>query len=106
MEGFSLVYITVSGKEEAVKIAKRLVGDRLVACVNIIDGNTSVYEWDGDIREEKEALVLAKTRTSLFPEIDKIVKQMHSYECPCVMSFAITDVSKGYADWLIDQTKR
>jgi periplasmic divalent cation tolerance protein len=101
-----MVYITASGGNEAEKIGKELVSQRLAACVNVIDKVTSFYRWEGKDEKSEEAVLLVKTREELLPELKKTVKELHSYTCPCIEVIPIIDADRDYADWVISETER
>ena len=105
MNDICIVYITASGKEEAVGISRVLVEKNLAACVNIHDNVTSIYRWEGELKNEEETVLFVKTQTSLVPEIKKVVRGMHSYDCPCILTIPIQDADKDFADWIISQTE-
>ena len=102
---FNLVYMTCRDKAEAKAIGNDLVAERLAACVNIIDGMNSLYWWQGKVEEGQEAVLLAKTKESLVPELVKKVKSLHSYDCPCVISLPISDGNPDFLDWIKRETK-
>ena len=95
----TFVYVTCSSLEEARKIGRRLVEERLAACVNIFPVN-SIYFWDGEVRGALEFAVLIKTLREKYAEVEKFVKELHSYENPCVVALDISDVSKDFAGWI------
>lgn len=103
-----LVYITTKDKKEAKSIGKTLVEDKLAACVNIVDGMESIYRWDGEIVEDQETILIAKTPYHNVKELTKRVKELHSYECPCVISLQLTEQEGNdeYQHWLIKNSKR
>jgi periplasmic divalent cation tolerance protein len=101
----SIIYITCRDSAEAERIGKALVEKRLAACVNIIPETTSLYRWEGKIQEERESLLLVKTRTSLTGKITKIVKSLHSYSTPCIISLPITKGDKDYLEWIEKETE-
>ena len=101
---YYLVYITTKDDDEARKIGKALVEEKLVACVNIHPTN-SIYWWKGKIQEENEVAVLAKTKASLVDKIISRVKELHSYEVPCVISFPIEKGNPDYLQWIEESTK-
>ncbi len=101
----NIVYITTKDKEEARKIGKELVQAKLAACVNIIAQMNSLYWWEGEIQDDHEAILLAKTKASLVSELIAKVKSLHSYSCPCIVSLPILDGNKDYLDWLNKETK-
>ena len=101
----SVVYSTMRDEEEARKIGRTLVELRLVACVNILGRIGSLYWWEGKISEESEALLIAKTKTSLVPAVIEQVKAMHSYSCPCVVALPITAGNGDYLAWILRETR-
>ncbi|MCL2689018.1 MAG: divalent-cation tolerance protein CutA [Chitinispirillia bacterium] len=97
---FILVYITAKDKEQALSIGKTLVEERLCACVNILDSMTSIYQWEGEITTDNEAVLIAKTITEKFDALQNRVKELHTYTCPCIVSIPISDGSAQYLHWL------
>lgn len=104
MDDLCVVYITASGKKEARKLARMILSEKLAACVNICDNVQSWYSWNGSIENSKEALVLAKTRSSLFDKLSKKVKENHSYDLPCILAIPVKHAEKEYAKWVISET--
>jgi len=105
MEKLCMVYVTASGKEEAMKIGEELVSIRLAACANVFDGIMSFYRWEGEQQKEQEATLIMKTKESLLPALEKAVKELHSYSCPCIVAIPITYASKEFADWVARETQ-
>jgi len=104
MTGNIIVLITVSSPEEGEKIAKALVEKRLAACVNIVPGLRSIYHWQGKICDDKELLLLAKTRVDVFDILEKEVKALHSYEVPEIIALPIVAGSRDYLNWINENT--
>ncbi|EKQ54771.1 MAG: CutA1 protein involved in divalent cation tolerance [Methanobacterium sp. Maddingley MBC34] len=77
---YSMVYITASGVEEAKKIARTLLGEKLVACANIIPKMESIYWWEGNLEEDVESVLLLKTHSELVDKVIDMVKEIHSYQ--------------------------
>ncbi len=96
---FSIVYITAGSMDEAKSIGRVLVEERLAACVNIFP-ITSIYRWRDNIEEAGEFVMLVKTVTGKVKDIEKRVKQLHSYEVPCVISFKMDSGSGDYLKWI------
>ena len=94
-----IVYITAGNMENASQIARELVSRRLAACVNIFP-ITSIYRWKGNIEDSNEFGMIVKTKTDRVKEIEKRVKQLHSYEVPCVIEFKIGEGSAEYLKWI------
>ncbi len=96
---FSVIYITAGNMDEARRIGKKLIEERLAACVNIFP-ISSIYRWKDNIEESNEFGVIVKTKTEKVKEIEKRVKQLHSYEVPCVLSFDVSEGSTEYLKWI------
>lgn len=101
-----MVLVTASSREEGERIAKTLVGERLAACVNVIAGIRSVYWWEGKVEETDEVLLVCKARSSDFNEIEKRVKELHSYTVPEVIALPLREGSREYLTWLLEETDR
>ena len=102
-----LIYITTNSKEEARSIGRALVEEKLAACVNIIDRMESIYRWEGEIKEEQECLLIAKTHYSKVKQLTQRVDDMHSNDCPAVLSITLTEHegNNNYADWLLKEVR-
>lgn len=96
---FSIIYITAGDMEEARKIGRTLVEERLAACANIFP-ITSIFRWKGNIDEANEFGIVVKTRSDKVKEIQERVKDIHSYEVPCVVSFKMDEGSAQYLAWI------
>ena len=96
---FSIIYITAGDMEEARKIGRALVEERLAACVNIFP-ITSIFRWKDNVDESGELAIIAKTVSDKIRKIEERVRQIHSYEVPCVISWSIEDGSAPYLDWI------
>jgi len=95
-----MVYMTAANQAEAEKIAHILVVKKAAACVNILGGITSIYEWKGSIEHAGEVAMVAKTTTARFPDLERLVKAAHSYECPCIVAWPIQHGHPAYLDWV------
>ena len=100
---YCVVYITTKDEDEARKIGKTLVEEKLVACVNIHPVN-SIYRWEGEIQEESEIAMLVKTKADLVGEVINRVKELHSYQVPCVVSLPIEKGNPDYLRWIEEST--
>lgn len=94
------VYITAP-RDEASDLATALVEERHAACVNRVDC-TSTYRWDGDVVEDEEEILLAKTTDDGIEELVAFVEREHPYDVPCVEQFDEDAVLPAYADWVQD----
>ena len=97
---FVIIFITCASRKEAGSIVDSLLKKRLVACGNIIKNVESKFWWRGKIDNEKEVLVMLKTKKENINKIEKEVRRRHSYEVPEIISIPITAGSKRYLEWL------
>lgn len=102
---YMVVLITAPNEDEAVKISKTLVEEKLAGCVNIIRNIRSVYFWQDKIEDEPEVLMIVKTKSELFEELEKRVKSLHSYTVPEIIGIKIKKGSESYLNWLNEVTK-
>ena len=101
---FIVVYITAPNQEEAQSLAQALVTEKLAACVNIIPGIQSVYQWDNAVQTDQELLLICKTRTERFEALNKRVQALHSYDVPEIISIPLQNGSEPYLNWVRDNT--
>jgi len=99
-----VVLITVASREEAEKIGRRLVEDRLAACVNVIPQVRSLFTWEGTVSQEDEVLLVVKSRRARFRELASTVKQLHSYTVPEIIALPILEGAAEYLRWITDVT--
>ncbi len=100
----SWLYITAGSFDEAKNIGRMLVQQKLAACVNLLDGMTSIYHWNNELQEDKETVVIAKTRKELVPELVKTVQSEHSYDCPCILELPVQGGNPDFLDWIRSET--
>ena len=100
-----VVLVTASNKKEATRIAQGLVKNKLAACVNIIGKIESLFWWQGKASRAKEALLMVKSQKKMLPKIIKLVRSLHSYDCPEIIALPIIGGDKNYLDW-IDESVR
>lgn len=98
-----VVLTTCGTPEEARNLAAGVVAARLAACVQVLPV-TSVFEWKGDVRHEEETLMLAKTRTALYPELERFIAARHSYEVPEIVRLPVGAGLASYLGWIDDVT--
>lgn len=99
------VYMTAADKSEATEIGRTLVRERLAACVNILDNMVSLYWWEGSVQQGSEAVLIAKTTSELVEPLVERVKQLHSYQCPCVVALPIQAGNADYLAWIRAETR-
>jgi periplasmic divalent cation tolerance protein len=99
----SFIYMTTGTAEEARAIGKALVEEEFAACVNIVDGMQSIYRWEGQVCEAQEVVLIAKTRSDQVGPLIARVKELHTYECPCVLALPILEGNPAYLEWIINR---
>jgi periplasmic divalent cation tolerance protein len=102
------VYITTKNRDEALKIGSAIVNEKLAACANVIDGMESIYHWKGEIETSKECILILKTTYSNVSRLTRRVKELHSYDVPCVISINLAEQegNEEYLDWVIKSVQR
>ncbi len=95
-----LVLTTAGSLDEARKIARVLVEQRLAACVNIVAPVDSIYRWEGKVEEAQEWLLLIKTTGAAFERVRDAIQQLHSYHLPECICFSIENGSPAYLNWI------
>lgn len=101
-----VVFITASKEEEAAAIARVLVEEKLAGCVNVLPDIRSIYRWEGAIEDDREVLMIVKTRRNLFEQLQTRVKELHGYSVPEIIALPIVVGSPDYLAWLREATAR
>ncbi len=96
---FCIVTTTTDRQELAKQIADALLTQQLAACIQILPIE-SHYRWEGDVAESKEFLLQIKTKTALFPKIEKLLLSLHTYTTPEIIVTPITDGNQAYLSWI------
>jgi periplasmic divalent cation tolerance protein len=99
-----IVYITLANIDLAKKIARHLVECQYAACVNIFPNITSLYEWQGEVVESGEVVMIVKTTRDKFVDIENFIISSQQYETPCVISIKIDDGNKKFLKWIENYT--
>lgn len=100
-----LVYITARDEAEAGALGRLLVERRLAACANVIPRIASWYWWQGELVEDREAALLAKTSERLLPALAEAVRAAHSYRVPAILAFPVEHLNPDYRDWLLGELR-
>jgi len=98
------LHVTMPDKERAISLARALVDEGLAACVNVVPGVRSIYRWEGKLQEDEEVLCLIKTRAAVFDRARARILELHPYDVPEILAFAVDDGSPAYLDWLRKST--
>ena len=99
-----IVLTTTDKKTVAAKIGKALLTKKLIACCSILPVDSS-YWWKGKIVSDKEFQLILKTKAGNFAKIEKIIKKLHTYELPEVLSIKIDKAGKDYLKWMNEAIK-
>jgi periplasmic divalent cation tolerance protein len=97
-------YVTAGSRDEALSIGRTVVQERLAACANVVDGMTSIYWWQGALEQAVEAMLILKTRAELVERLIERIRQLHSYDCPCVVALPVAAGNPDYLDWIARET--
>jgi periplasmic divalent cation tolerance protein len=100
-----VIFVTTGSEDQAVAIARALVGERLAACVNIVGPVRSIYRWRDSVEDDREYLLIIKTRALHYMKVETRVRQMHTYEVPEVLALNADRGSPPYIQWLLDSTR-
>jgi periplasmic divalent cation tolerance protein len=100
-----IVVMVTAPEREAPSLARTLVEERLVACVNLVPGLRSVYWWKGKIEDEPEVLCIMKTRSALFEALRTRVRKLHSYEVPEIIALPVLAGNEPYLEWIAENTR-
>lgn len=98
-----IIQTTTSNEEEAKKIAKILIQDKLAACVQLKDIE-SLYNWDGKLCCERETLLSIKTKKELFSKVKSKILELHSYDTPEIIELDISNISENYLKFIKENT--
>ena len=99
-----LVITTLSNSDAAAEIAKKLVGEKLAACANLIPAVRSIYRWQGKVQDDNEVLVLIKTQQRHYDRLKARLLELHPYELPEVIALPIERGHQAYLDWILRET--
>ena len=98
------VYAVFASDEEARRIARIVVEERLAACANLLAPCGSIYRWQGNVEEADEVPAIFKTRAETAPRLVERIAALHSYDVPAIVIWPITGASPAYADWVTGET--
>ncbi len=99
-----VVFCTFPNSDSAASIARTLVAERLVACVNVLPAVRSVYRWQGEICEEAEVLAILKTREARYPAFETRLSELHPYDTPEIVGLSADDCLPDYLSWVVKET--
>jgi periplasmic divalent cation tolerance protein len=100
-----LVLTTVGAPEDASRIARLLVEERLAACVNVLPGVQSIYWWEGRVNFDAELLLLIKTTAAMVEALDARLREIHPYDLPELVVLEPEHLSSAYGQWIVDSVR-
>ncbi|MCW8901426.1 MAG: divalent-cation tolerance protein CutA [Gammaproteobacteria bacterium] len=103
-DDYIIVFTTCNSAEIASLISDMLVSQKLAACVNIVKGVESVYQWQGKIERDNEILLIIKTRQALFSQLEHMIQELHDYELPEIIAVPVKIGEKNYLNWIHSAT--
>ena len=98
------VFVTAASQDDALRIARAVVEERLAACGNILGQVRSIYRWRGKTEDEPEVMLVLKTRAALFESLRRRVVELHGYEVPEVIALPVVAGHAPYLDWIRENT--
>jgi len=98
------IYAIFADAEEAERIGRTVVEERLAACINILAPIHSIYRWEGEIQSTNEVAAILKTHHWNSDALIARIAALHSYKVPCIVTWPIDKVLRSYADWVEDST--
>ena len=99
------VYAVFANAEEAERIGRTVIEERLAACINILGPCRSIYRWEGTIETAEEVPAIFKTHHWNSDVLIERITELHSYDVPCVVTWPINKILRKYADWVEDNTR-
>jgi periplasmic divalent cation tolerance protein len=100
-----LVYTTWPSADQAEAAGRRLVEQKLCACVNILPGMVSVYAWEGKIERGEEAVMILKTTKARSAELMQAVRAAHPYDTPAIIELAVSAIDPRYGAWILAESR-
>ncbi|MDY0040438.1 MAG: divalent-cation tolerance protein CutA [Desulforhabdus sp.] len=104
MANILVVFVTVGDGDEAFRIGRSLVEEKLVACVNMIPQIRSIYWWKGEVCDDQEVLLVMKTPSYMFDSLQSRIRELHSYELPEIIALPVDRGLPEYLDWVVENT--
>jgi periplasmic divalent cation tolerance protein len=98
------VYATAGDAAEALRIGRAVVEERLAACANVLDGMRSIYWWEGRVQGSSEAVLILKTTDDRLAALIARVRELHSYDCPCIEALPVVGGNQAFLDWVMGET--
>lgn len=102
--GAQVVFTTLPDGAAARALVRQLVDSRIVACGTVLEGARAIYRWEGNVTEEREALVMLKTTAVRWPDLVAAVETLHPYDVPELLAVPVDQGLPRYLKWLLEET--
>ena len=99
-----IVLCTVPDEATGERIARALLDETLVACVNIVPGLRSLYLWQGKLEDERELLLVIKTQRPRYAELERRLQELHPYQVCEVLALGVEEAAPAYLAWLLAES--
>ena len=99
-----VVLTTVANDDEAVTLVRELLDRRLIACGTLVSGARSLYRWQGKIADEREVLLLLKTRSARLDALQEAFRELHPYKVPELLALSVDTGLEKYIEWISGET--
>lgn len=99
-----VVLTTLASEDEATQFVRSLLERRLIACGTVVPGAKSLYRWQGQVVEEREAKVFLKTRSSRLETLETAFRELHPYKVPEMLALPVAAGLEPYLDWISGET--
>jgi periplasmic divalent cation tolerance protein len=99
------IYAVFANAEEAERIGRAVIEERLAACINILAPVRSIYRWQGEIETADEVAAILKTTAEAADALIARIAALHSYDVPCIVTWPVDQLLAGYADWVEDNVR-
>ena len=100
-----LCYVTCRDRDEAIRIGRTVVVERLAVAANVLGDTVSIYRWGGELHEKPETALVLKTRAELAERLVARVRALLSYECPGLLVLPVSGGNPAYLDWIGAETE-
>jgi periplasmic divalent cation tolerance protein len=99
-----VVLTTVANDSEGVSLVRELLDRRLIACGTLLPGARSLYRWQGKVADEREVVLLLKTRSARLEALQEAFRELHPYKVPELLAFAVDTGLDKYIEWINGET--
>jgi len=101
-----VVLTTLANEDEAVTFVRTLIDRRVVACGTVLPGGRSLYRWEGQVADEREAVVLLKTQRERLGDLERAFAELHPYKVPELLALPVATGLDRYLGWIDAETER